>query len=44
MALGACNSFSGDKVLPLPDCSGEVELRIRYEMGKGLDNISVSVV
>jgi predicted RNA methylase len=44
MTLGACNSFSGDKVLPLPDCHGEVEVRLRYEMGKGLDNISVAVV
>ncbi|HCB04478.1 MAG TPA: 50S ribosomal protein L11 methyltransferase [Nocardioides sp.] len=44
MTLGACNSFSGDKVLPLPDCRGEVEVRLRYEMGEGLDNIAVSVL
>jgi phospholipid N-methyltransferase len=42
--LGACNSFSGDKVLPLPTCSGEVELRVQYEMGAGLDNLSVTIV
>ena len=42
--LGACNSFSGDKVLPLPECRGEVELRVRYEMGVGLDNLSVEPV
>jgi predicted RNA methylase len=44
MTLGACNSFSGDKVLSLPECAGEVELRVRYEMGKGLDNLSVALV
>jgi SAM-dependent methyltransferase len=41
--LGACNSFSGDKVLPLPRCSGEVRLRVRYEMGRGLDDLDVSL-
>jgi phospholipid N-methyltransferase len=44
MRLGACNSFSGDKVLPLPDCRGEVELRVRYEMGQGLDNLAIAVI
>ena len=44
MRLGACNSFSGDKVLPLPSCEGEVELRVRYEMGRGLPNLSVSLL
>jgi predicted RNA methylase len=44
MRLGACNSFSGDKVVPLAECRGEVELRVRYEMGQGLDNLSVEVV
>jgi predicted RNA methylase len=44
MRLGACNSFSGDKVFPLAECRGEVELRVRYEMGRGLDNLSVEVV
>jgi hypothetical protein len=43
LRLGACNSFSGDKVLPLPECRGEVELRVTYEMGKGLDNLSVTL-
>jgi hypothetical protein len=43
MTLGACNSFNGDKVLALPECRGEVELRVRYEMGRGLDNLSVTV-
>ena len=43
MRLGACNSFNGDKVLPLPACQGEVEVRVRYEMGRGLDNLSVTL-
>lgn len=44
--LGACNSFSGDKVLPLPGAglTGSVDLRVRYEMGRGLDDLSVAVV
>jgi hypothetical protein len=44
MRLGACNSFSGDKVFGLAECRGEVELRVRYEMGQGLDGFSVEVV
>ena len=41
--LGACNSFSGDKVLPLPSCSGDVELRVRYTMGAGLDDMVITL-
>jgi predicted RNA methylase len=44
VTLGACNSFSGDKVLPLPPCSGEVRLRVQYEMGNGLDNLRLTVL
>lgn len=44
MRLGACNSFSGDKVFPIAECRGEVELRVRYEMGQGLDHLSIEVV
>lgn len=43
MTLGATNSFSGNKVLSLPECAGEVTLRVRYEMGKGLDDLTVTV-
>lgn len=42
--LGACNSFSGDKVIALPPCTGEVSLRVRYTMGHGLDDLSVELV
>ncbi len=44
LSLAACNSFSGNKVLPLPQCRGEVGLRVQYEMGRGLDNLRVSLV
>ena len=43
MTLGACNSFSGDKVLSLPECAGDVTLRVHYEMGRGLDDLTVTV-
>lgn len=45
VALGACNSFSGDKILPLPmTCTGTVQLRVSYTMGSGLDKLFVEVM
>jgi predicted RNA methylase len=44
LPLGACNSFNGDKVLALPECEGEVRLRVSYTMGAGLDTLSVTLL
>lgn len=42
--LGACNSFSGDKILHLDKpLEGSVKLKVSYTMGAGLDNLSVQV-
>lgn len=42
--LDACNSFSGDKILPLDiqDYHGTVKLKVEYKMGAGLSNIKIS--
>ncbi len=43
LALGPTNSLNGDKILPLAEvCEGNVKLRVRYTMGAGLDNLSLS--
>ncbi len=40
--LGACNSFSGDKILPLPETlRGKIRLKVSYSMGAGLDDLKV---
>lgn len=44
LTLGACNSFSGPKVIAVPPCRGEVTLRLQYRMGLGLDDLRVSLV
>jgi hypothetical protein len=42
ITLGACNSFSGDKILHLNKvCKGTVRLRVKYTMGAGLDNLEI---
>lgn len=42
--LGATNSFSGDKVLPLTPCTGPVRLRVTCTMGAGLDDLTATVL
>ncbi len=42
ITLGACNSFSGDKVLHLDkDYRGTVRFKVSYTMGAGLDNLKI---
>jgi predicted RNA methylase len=41
--LGACNTFNGDKIYPLPHrrAAGPVGLAIRYRMGAGLRHLDI---
>jgi predicted RNA methylase len=44
LTLGPANSLNGDKILSLPEhYKGKVKLRVRYSMGAGLDDLSVSL-